>query len=246
VAQADTASNLLTDAEAMACQDAAKWDVACEDKRRSFERMGVYEIISCPKDRKVVGSKWVFQIKWGLEGSIQKYKACVVAQGFSQVEGLDYDQTFIPVAKFALFRAALAIAAKCDWEVHQMDVKATYLNGRLEEEIFMKPPPEFDIPEGMVLKLIKAVYGTKQGGQVWYEDIRQMLREMGYEHIKADHAVFIRNLNGVLSIIILYIDDITMAGDDLNVILQDKKALQQRYQMTDLGEISWILGIHVT
>ena len=208
--------------------------------------MGIYEIIPCPKDHKVVGSKWVFRIKQGPDGSIQKYKVCVIMQGFSQVEGLDYDQTFAPVMKFASFHAALAIAAKCDWEVHQMDVKAAYLNGRLEEEIFMKSPPGFNISEGMVLKLIKAVYSMKQGGQVWYEDIRQMLREMGYEHIEADHTVFVCNLNSILSIIILYVDDITMAGNDLDVILQDKKALQQCYQMTDLGEISWILGIHIT
>jgi hypothetical protein len=220
--------------------------VACEDKRCSFERMGIYEIIPCPKDHKVVGSKWVFRIKQGPDGSIQKYKVCVIMQGFSQVEGLDYDQTFAPVAKFASFHAALAIAAECDWEVHQMAIKVAYLNGRLEEDIFMKLLPGFDISEGMVLKLIKAVYGTKQGGWVWYEDIRQTLREMGYECIETDHVVFIRQKNGALSIIILYINDITMAGDDLDVILQDKKVLQQRYQMTDLGEISWILGIHVT
>jgi hypothetical protein len=154
------------------------------------------------------------------------------------VEGLDYDQTFAPIVKFASFRTVLAIAAERNWEIHQMDVKAAYLNSKLEEEIFMHPPPGFDIPEGMVLKLIKAVYGTKQGGRVWYEDIRQTLREMGYERIEADHAVFVRHLNSTLSIIILYVDDITMLGNNLDVILQDKKALQQRYQMTDLGEIS--------
>jgi hypothetical protein len=206
-------------AEAMACQDTAEWDAACKDERCSFERMGVYKIIPRLKDCKVVGSKWVFRIKQGPDGSIQKYKVHVVVQGFSQVEGLDYGQTFAPVAKFALFCAALAIAAKRDWEVHQMDVKAAYLNGRLEEDIFMKPLPGFDIPEGMVLKLIKAVYGTKQGGQVWYEDIRQTLREMGYECIEADHVVFVCQQNGALSIIILYVNDITMAGDDLDVIL---------------------------
>jgi hypothetical protein len=116
--QADTASDPLMYAEAMACQDAAEWDAACKDERCSFERMGIYEIVPCPKDCKVVGSKWVFQIKWRPEGSIQKYKAHIVAQGFSQVESLDYDQTFSPVAKFVSFRATLAIAAKRDWEDH--------------------------------------------------------------------------------------------------------------------------------
>jgi Reverse transcriptase (RNA-dependent DNA polymerase) len=160
----DTASDPRTYAEAMSHLDAAQWEAACEDEMRSFESMGVYEIAPCPKDRKVVGSKWVFRIKQGPDGSIQKYKACIVAQGFTQVEGLDYDQTFAPVAKFNSFRAVLAIATECNWDIHQMDIKAAYLNGRLEEEIFMELLPSFDVPEGMVLKLIKAVYGTKQGG----------------------------------------------------------------------------------
>jgi Reverse transcriptase (RNA-dependent DNA polymerase) len=164
VVQADTASDLWTYAEVMSCLDTAQWEAACKDKMHSFESMGIYEIALCPKDCKVVGSKWVFQIKWGPDGSIQKYKVCIVTQGFTQVEGLDYNQTFAPVAKFNSFRAVLAITAKHNWDIHQMDVKAAYLNGRLEEEIFMELLPSFNVPEGMVLKLIKVVYSTKQGG----------------------------------------------------------------------------------
>jgi len=97
--------------EAMKRSDAAKWDVACEDEIRMFQQMGVYDVVLCSDGRKVIGSKWVFRIKRGPDGQVQKYKACIVAQGFTQVEGLDYDQTFAPVIKLSTFCTILAIAA---------------------------------------------------------------------------------------------------------------------------------------
>src|SRR5712671_7923560 len=148
----------------MSHPDTAEWEAACEDEHCTFEHMGVYEVIPCPKDRKVMGSKWVFHIKQGPDNSIQKYKARIVAQGFTQIEGIDYDKTFMPVAKLASLRVILALAAEQDLEIHQMDVKSAYLNGTLEEEIFMEPPPGLEVPNNMVLCLKKAVYRTKQGG----------------------------------------------------------------------------------
>jgi hypothetical protein len=157
-----------------------EWEVACQAEMRSFEHMKVYEIVPRPKGKNVVGSKWVFRIKLGPNSAILKYEACVVAQGFTQIEGVNYNETFAPVAKLASLRVILALAAELDLEVHQMDIKSAYLNGELKEDIFMKPPPGFDVPDSMVLKLVKALYGTK-GGHVWYENIRSTLKLMGYE-----------------------------------------------------------------
>ena len=244
VAKANEVTDPRTHAEAMARPDAAEWEMACDAERRAFEHMGVYEIVPCPKGRKVVRSRWVFRIKRGPDGTVQKYKARVVAQGYTQIEGVDYDETFAPVAKLASLRMILALAAEHDLELQQMDVKSVYLNGELREEIFMEAPPGFDVPEGMVLRLIKAVYGTKQGGQVWYEEISEKLGTMGYQRTEADHAVFTRS-GGDASIIALYVDDITMAGTNLKAINQDKESLKRFYEMTDLGDLSWILGMHV-
>jgi Reverse transcriptase (RNA-dependent DNA polymerase) len=229
----------------MARPDAADWEMVCDAERRAFESMGVYDIVPRPKGRKVIGSRWVFCIKRGPDGAILKYKARLVAQGFTQIEGVDYDETFAPVAKLASLRVIMAMAAERDLELHQMDVKSAYLNGELREEIFMEAPLGFDIPNGMVLCLIKAVYGTKQGGRVWYDEIREKLRTMGYQRTKADHAVFTRG-GGNASIITLYVDDITMVASDLETINQDKEDLRKSYEMTDLGNLSWILGMHVT
>jgi len=137
----------------MARSDAAEWDAACEDKIQNFQQMGVYDVVPWPKGRKVVGSKWVLRIKHGPDGQVQKYKARIVAQGFTQVEGLDYNQTFAPVVKLSTFRAILAIAVQQNLTIHQMDVKAAYLNGKLKEEIHMEAPPGLEIPKGMVLRL---------------------------------------------------------------------------------------------
>jgi Reverse transcriptase (RNA-dependent DNA polymerase) len=164
VAETKFDSDPRTFDEAMAQPDTAEWVSACDNERKAFEQMGVFEIVSRPCDRKIVGSRWVFRIKRGPDGTIQKYKAHVVAQGFTQVEGIDFDETFTPVAKLASLRTILVIAAERDLELHQMDVKSAYLNGVLKEEIFMNPPPGFNVPNGMVLRLRKAVYGTKQGG----------------------------------------------------------------------------------
>ena len=229
----------------MARPDTIEWELACENEKRAFENLGVYEIMPRPSDRKVIGSKWVFHVKRGPDGTIQKYKARVIAQGFMQIKGIDYDETFALVAKLTSLRAILAIAAKRDLELHQMDVKSAYLNGNLSNEIFMSPPPGFNIPDGMVLRLIKAVYGTKQGGRVWYEEISGTLRDMGYTHTDADHAVFTCGAGTALTIIALYVDDITMAASNMATIDQDKQALCHAYEMTDLGELSWILGMHI-
>ena len=127
-----------------------------------------------------------------------------------------------------------------------MDVKSAYLNGELKEDIYMKPLPGFEVPDGMVLKLVKALYDTKQGGRVWYENIRNTLKMMGYVRAEADHAVFTRVRNGALLILALYVDNITMACKSLETINQDKEKLKEHYEMTDLGELAWILGVHVT
>jgi hypothetical protein len=175
--------------EAMASPDAVEWLAACEDEMRTWKNLDVYDIVPQPKGRKVIGSKWVFRVKRGPDRSIQKYKARIVAQGFTQVEGIDFNQTFAPVAKFSSLHTVFTLAAEHNLEVHQMDVKATYLNAHLEEEIYMKAPPGFDIPNGHVLKLKKGVYGTKQGGCVWYIDFSGTLSDLGYTRTEADHAV---------------------------------------------------------
>jgi hypothetical protein len=188
----------------------------------------------------------VYRINQGPDGTIQKHKARIVTQGFTQVEGVDFDQTFAPVAKFSSLRTVFTLTAEHDLELHQMDVKAAYLNTDLKEDLYMQPPPGFEVPEGHVLKLKKGVYGTRQGGHVWYEDMRDTLSELRYTRTEADHAVFVCPSDGIPDIITLYVDDMGLISESLERILQDKEALSRFYQMTDLSEMGWILGIRIT
>ena len=207
--------------------------------------MGIYKLVPRLWDRKVIGSKWVLHRKIRPDREILKYKARIVAQGFTQVKGVDFDKTFALVAKLSILCNILTVAAEHNLKVHQMDVKCTYLNGKLEEEIFMEPPPSFDALGNMVFHLCKAVYGTKQGSWVWYKNIKKELESMGYTHTKADHALFIHFKDGMVSIILVYVDDFTMVCRDIKVIEGDKEVLMKAYNMMDLSEIAYILGIHV-
>ena len=150
IAKADLGSDPRTFNEAMAQLDTTEWELACKDKYHTFDHMGIYEIVPYPHNHKIVGSRWVFHVKRGPDGSIQKYKAHIVAQGFMQVEGIDFNETFALVAKLISLCIILVITAEKDLVLHQMDVKSVYLNGTLREEIFMSPPLGFDVPDSMV------------------------------------------------------------------------------------------------
>src|SRR6266851_3628147 len=207
----------------------------------------MYDIIPRPKGRKIVGSKWVFCVKQGPDGTIQKYKARLVAQGFTQVKGINFNQTFAPVAKFSSLYTIFTLATEHNLEVHQMDVKAAYLNTDLNEEIYMEAPTSFDIPNGHVLRLKKGVYSTKQGGRIWYIDFSRTLITLGYTPTEADHAIFVRESPDTFpDIISTYVDDMGLISESLECINQDKEALRRHYEMTDLGEMGWILGIRMT
>src|SRR5882762_5595928 len=231
----------------MSRPDVAEWLAACTEELQTFERMEVYEEVDRPRDRKIVGSKWVFRIKRGPDGEIQKYKAHLVTKGFTQVEGIDYDETFAPVMKFSSLQTVLALAAKYDLEVHQMDVKAAYLNGVLEEEIYLDPPTGFKPGNGKVWRLDKSIYGTRQGGRVWYERIKEEFEALGYARSNTDHSVFLKHdENGKLvCIVTIYVDNITLASNSLKEIKKAKEALNLTFDMTDLGEIGWIIGMQV-
>jgi len=233
--------------DAMSRPDVAEWLAACTEELQTFERMEVYEEVDRPRDRKIVGSKWVFRIKRGPDGEIQKYKAHLVTKGFTQVEGIDYDETFAPVMKFSSLQTVLALAAKYDLEVHQMDVKAAYLNGVLEEEIYLDPLTGFKPGNGKVWRLDKSIYGTWQGGRVWYKHIKEEFEALGYARSNTDHSVFLKHdENGKLvCIVTIYVDDITLASNSLNEIKKAKEALNLTFDMTDLGEIGWIIGMQV-
>jgi hypothetical protein len=194
-----------------------------------------------------VKSKWVFKRK--ADG---RFRARLVAKGFTQIQGIDFDETFSPVARFESLRMLLALAALENWEIHQMDVKSAFLNGLLDEEIYMEQPEGFITPgqENKVCLLQKAIYGLKQASRAWNLQIHTVLAGLGFTHAYSDAGVYVyigRSQDGEgIIIIILYVDDLTLLGDSSKEISRIKITLSKRFDMTDLGEIDSYLAVRIT
>jgi Reverse transcriptase (RNA-dependent DNA polymerase) len=177
-----------------------------------------------------------------------RFHTRLVAKGFTQIQGIDYDKTFSPVARFESLQLLLALAVLLDWEIHQMDVKSVFLNGLLDEEIFMEQPYGFIVPDQLdnVCLLRKAIYGLKQASRTWNLQFHLVLIDLGFKHTQSDAGVYHHlDAGGSTLIIILYINDITILGDKLADVKNLKITLAGRYEMTDLGKIESYLGVWI-
>jgi len=199
--------------------------------------------VPTPKGVNIVSCKWVFKIKYLPDGRIDRYKARLVARGFSQQHGVDYDETFAPVVRMETLRVLLAIAAAEDLEIHQMDVITAYLAGDLEEEIYMAPPPGIPGTEGMVCRLLKGLYGLKQSARVWNRRFTGELKRMGMRATTADSSVWVSKDQGL--ILALYVDDMVLIAREMQELRKLKASLAQVFKMKDLGEIQNVLGLRV-
>jgi transposase InsO family protein len=234
--------------QARSRSDWAQWQDAMDREIATLEKAGTWITVSRPANKNIVGSKWVFRIKRNADGSIEKYKARLVAQGFTQKFGVDYFDTFSPVAKLSSFRIILAIAARNDWDADTFDFNGAYLNGELDddEEIYMKPPPGY-ISEGeQVKRLLKSLYGLKQAGRKWYDTLFRALTDLGFQVNDADPGVFSSHFDNHTTILAIHVDDCLISGSSPELIADYKQKLNSRYPLTDLGPVHWLLGIKIT
>ena len=231
--------------EVLRCEDASKWELAMQEEYAALIAEGTWELAPLPSKRSSVGCKWVFSTKRDALGNVVRYKARLVARGFSQVEGVDFNETFAPVAKFSTIRCIVAIGAAMDLEMHQMDVKTAFLNPKLEEVIYMDQPQGF-VQEGkehLKCKLKKALPGLKQSGRAWYRDIDAMFARKGFKRGHADHSLYTLQSREFLVIVILYVDDLILLASGMTKMLEVKAMLKEEYEMTDLGELHYCLGV---
>ncbi|PIL25828.1 transcription factor [Ganoderma sinense ZZ0214-1] len=234
--------------EARQSPDWPQWQRAIDAEYDNLRRHDVFDLVEPPPDANIVGSKLVFRVKHDAEGAVSGFKARLVAQGFSQVPGRDYhdDETFAPVSRLPSIRTILSLAARHDWELRQMDVKSAYLNGILEETVYMRLPPGFAPPEQshLVCRLKKTLYGLKQAGRGWYKTLTAAMENMGFTRCVADHAVFYKREGESAIIVAASVDDLTITGtsDLVDAFAVD---IKQRFEMSDLGDLHWILGIEV-
>ena len=196
--------------------------------------------------KKSIGFKWVYKIKHNANGLVSRYKARLVAKGYAQTYGIDFEETLSPVEKMAIVRAIISLTASKHWKLHQMDVKNAFLNGDLEEEVYMEQPEGFVHPDfpHYVCKLRKALYGLKQAPRAWSNRFSSHLQNIGFEINKADHLLYVRRTGGIV-VIVVYVDDVIITGDCEEDIDQVKGLLKAEFDMKDLGKLMYFLGIEV-
>jgi hypothetical protein len=237
--------NLSTIGEAYSSPDADFWKEAIRSEMDSIMSIATWEVVERPYGCKPIGSKWVFKKKLRPDGTIERYKARLVIKGYSQKESEDFFDTYSPVARLTTIRVLLSLATSHGLLVHQMDVKTTFLNGEVYDEIYMEQPAGFvgNDQERMVCKLLKPLYGLKQAPKQWHEKFNRTLTSAGFVVNEADKCVYYRYGGGEGVILCLYVDDILILGMSLDVIKETKDFLSNNFEMKDLGEVDVIHNI---
>lgn len=237
----------LTLAEAKRRDDWGKWRAAMEEEMAAMESMEVWDVVEPPADAKLVSSRWVFKLKLDEQRRASRYRARLVARGFTQREGLDYDETFSPVARLTTIRSLLAYAAHYGLYCHAMDVKTAFLNGAIDKDVFLRIAPDFETKEnqGKAYKLKKAIYGLKQAGRLWNLTLDEQLQHFGYRKCASEPCVYHRGSGDARIIIIVYVDDLVVIGANEKRLASAKSQLKTCFSMTDLGPLKFVLGIEV-
>jgi hypothetical protein len=224
-----------------------RWCNAMMEELEALRKNRTWELTYLPEGKKAVGCKWIYTVKQNPDGKVERYKARLVARGYSQTYGIDYDETFAPVAKMSTVRILISCATNFGWPLHQLDVKNAFLHGDLQEEVYMEMPPGYVTPEtkGKVCKLKKSLYGLKQSPRAWFDRFRQTVCGMGYGQCNGDHTLFYRHSKQKITILAVYVDDIIITGDDDVEIAKLKECLSQAFEVKDLGKLKYFLGIEV-
>ncbi len=237
--------NPKTLAEAKKSDEWPEWEKAIETELEQLRKMGTWELVDLPEGRHPVGNKWVFLRKFTKTGELEKYKARLVAKGYSQIPGMDFYETFAPVIRMETIRLMLALAVTFDTEITQMDVKGAYLNGHLEEEVYMRQPDGYQDGTGKVCRLIKTLYGLKQAGREWNKEFDARLKGLGFMRLHADPCAYIRAIDDHLEVITAWVDDLLLFADTAEVMQKLKKELKTVFELTDMGEPQKIVGIEI-
>jgi Reverse transcriptase (RNA-dependent DNA polymerase) len=192
----------------------------------------VWDIVPLPECVKSIGCKWIFKIKKDSEDNVEKYKARLVAKGFTQKEGIDFTETFSPVSTKYSFRIFMTLVAHFDLELHQMDVKIVFLNGDIDESIYISQPPNYESDDSkqMVCKLNKSIYGFKQMSRQWYFKFHQVIISFRFEPNLMDECIYHKFSGSKFVFLVLYVDDILFTSNDKNMMYETKKFLFKHHE----------------
>lgn len=243
-------SSLYTDSKPPTYQAALTspvWFEAMKDEFGALQKQHTWSLVPLPSHKNQIGCKWVFKIKRNSDGSIARYKARLVAKGYLQQEGIDFQETFSPVAKLPTIRIILCLALHHHWPLKQLDISNAFLHGKLEEEVFMTQPPGFvdsSVPTH-VCKLHKALYGLKQAPRAWYSTFSTFLISQGFHNSHCDSSLFVHKTPHSITILVVYVDDILLTDSDSSHIHTLVAQMYLAFSMKELGNLSYFLGISV-
>jgi len=223
------------------------WKQVMDAELHALDRNQTWTLVPPPSDIKPIGCRRVYKFKHKPDGTVDRFKARLMAKGFTQTEGIDYFETFSPVVKLITVRILLALATASDWFIHQLDVDNAFLHGELHEEIYMKPPPGLSLPQpNLVCKLNKSLYGLKQASRNWNQKLTSELLLLGYTQSSADHSLFVNKSVSNITTLLVYVDDVVLTGNSIAEINAVKAHLHSRFHIKDLGPIKYFLGLEVS
>ena len=241
--------NVVEPASYDEAKESEEWRNAMNEEYNSIMKNDTWELTELPKNKVPIGCKWLYKSKFNVDGSIDKHKARLVAKGYSQKEGIDYEDTFAPIAKMNKIRIMIALAKKYNWKMHQLDVKSAFLNGELKEEVYLVQPEGFvkQGQEHLVCRLKKALYGLKQAPRSWYVKIDSFFYEKDFMRSKNDPNLYIKkDEDKNVALISVYVDDLIITGNACKLIEEIKNQLSHVFEMKDLGELHYCLGLEVS
>lgn len=231
-----------------------EWYTVMATEIAALEANDTWYIVLLPAHQKQVGCKWIFKVKYQANGDMERYKARLVAKGFTQNEGVDYFETFAPVAKMTSFRTLIVVAAAKNWTVDQLDVTNAFLHGDLSEDVYMTLPPDYIPPadiqvqypnQVLVCKLKKSIYGLKQASRQWFLKLYAALLMFGFVQSVSDHSLFTYTSGSSIVTLLVYVDDMVLAGNSTSLLTQVKEFLSTQFKIKDLGTLKYFLGLEL-
>ena len=238
----------LTFHEARNSSDASLWMTAMQEEIEALHKNKTWELVPLPHGRKAIGNRWIYKIKRDGNDQVERYRARLVVKGYAQKEGIDFNEMFSPVVRLTTVRVVLAMSAVFDLYLEQLDVKTAFLHGELEDEIYMLQPEGFvkEGKENLVCRLTKSLYGLKQAPRCWYKRFDSFIISLGYNRLNSDHCTYYKRFgDGDFIILLLYVDDMLVAGPNKDRVQELKAQLARDFDMKDLGLANKILGMQI-
>ncbi|CAI7741183.1 unnamed protein product, partial [Closterium sp. NIES-54] len=232
-------------AEALSGPDAEKWKKSVKEEYDSLLENETWELCELPPGKKAISSKLIFRHKYGPDGELTRYKSRLVAKGFQQTKGKDFDEIFAPVGKGTTLRVMLGMAANRGWKIKQMDITTAFLNGIILEELYMLQPEGLDDGSGRMCRLKKAIYGLKQAPRAWYHKMEETLLAGGFKKSECNRSLFLLQEKEQFLMLLVYVDDILLFSESATMIERVEEMLEMQFKCSKMGDVKYYLGMHV-